>query len=96
VLGGGKPRHLDPYFRDQVLSGPLTHARDGVQERDRLGVRATQGLKVGFTFGNTLFQKLDVSEDMGEQPGMMWTQTSLESGLQSRLLLPEAAFGQVC
>src|SRR5215471_4336830 len=33
--------------------------------------------------GNTLFQKLDVSKDMGEQPGMMWTQTSLESGLQS-------------
>src|SRR5215471_6667597 len=96
MLGGGKPRHLDPDFRAEILRRPLTDARDGVQEGDRLGVRATQSLKVGFTCGNTLCQKIDVREDMGEQPGMMRTQTSLESGLQSRLLLPEAAFGQVC
>jgi hypothetical protein len=41
MLRGRKLRHIDPYFRDQVLGGPLTHARDGVQEGDRLGVRAT-------------------------------------------------------
>jgi len=40
MLGGGKPRHIDPNFRDEILRRPLADARDRVQQRDDLGERA--------------------------------------------------------
>ena len=70
MLGRGKPRHLDADFRDQGLSRPLTHARDRVEERDDLSERAAQYLKLGFALRTTLFEKLNVRQDVREQLGM--------------------------
>jgi hypothetical protein len=60
VLGGGKPRHLDANFRDEILGRPLADARDRVEERDCLGVRVTQGLNLDFTLRNALFEELNM------------------------------------
>jgi hypothetical protein len=94
MLGRGKPRHVDPDFRDQVLGRPLTDARDRVQERDDLGKRAAQGLKLGFTLRNTLFEELKMGQDVREQLGMVRPKASQQSGLKVWLLLPQAAFRQ--
>jgi hypothetical protein len=92
MLGGGQPRHLDANFRDAILRRPLTDPRDGVQERDDLRERATQRLDLDFTLGDTLFEELNVRQDVREQLGMVGPETPEESGLEVLLLFPEAAF----
>jgi hypothetical protein len=95
MLGRGKPRHVDADFRDQVLGRPLTDARDRVEERDDLGERAAQHLDLGFTRGDTLFEKLDMGQDVREQRRLVGPQAPQQSGLEVWLLLPQAAFRQV-
>ena len=95
MLGRGKPRHLDADFRDQGLSRPLTHARDRVEERDDLSERAAQYLKLGFALRTTLFEKLNVRQDVREQLGMVGPKAPEQSGLEVWLLLPQTAFRQV-
>src|SRR5262249_34912935 len=41
MLGGGKPRHIDPNFCDKILGRPLADARDRVQERNDLSEGTT-------------------------------------------------------
>ena len=95
VLGRGKPRHIDADFRDQVLGRPLTDARDRVEERNDLGERTAQRLKLGFTLGDTLFEELNIREDVREQLSMVGPEAPAESCLEVRLLLPEAAFREL-
>ena len=94
MLGRGKPRHLDANFRDEILRRPLTDPRDRVQERDDLSERATQRLDLGFTRSNTLFEELNMGQDVGEQLRMVGPEAPLQSGLEVLLLLPQAAFRQ--
>src|SRR5215471_18321591 len=95
MLRGGKPGHLDPNFCDEILGCPLTDAGNRVQEGDDLRKRTAQRLNLGFTLRNTLFEELDVRQDVREQLGMVGSETPEESGLEVLLLFPEAAFRQV-
>ena len=90
VLGGRKPRHLDANFRDEILGRPLADTWNRVEERDGLGVRVTQGLNLDFTLCNTLFEELNMREDVREQLGMVGPEAPLQRGVEVGLLLPEA------
>jgi hypothetical protein len=90
MLGGGKPRHLDANFCDEILSRTLTDTRDCIQERDDLRERATQHLNLGFTLRNTLFKELNMGQDVREQLGMVGPEAPLQSGVEVLPLLPQA------
>ena len=95
MLGGGKPRHLDANFCDEILGCPPTDAGNRVQECHDLRERTAQRLNLGFTLSNTLFEELNVRQDVREQLGMVGPEAPLQSGLEVLLLLPQAAFRQL-
>ena len=95
MLGRGKPRHLDANFRDEVLGRPLTDTGNRVQEWDDLRERTAQRLNLGFTLGNTLFEELNMRQDVRKQLGMVGPEAPLQSGVEVWLLFPEAAFRQL-
>ena len=72
MLGRGKPRHIDPGFHDEILGRPLTDAWNRVQECDDLRERTAPRLKLGFTRGDTLFEELNMRQDVREQLGKMF------------------------
>ena len=95
MLGGGKPRHIDADFRDEILSGPLTNPWYGVQEGEELCERTAQRLNLGFTLSNTFFETLNVRQNVGEQLGMVGSEAPQQSGVEVWLLLPQAAFREL-
>src|SRR4030095_13678771 len=95
MLGRGKPRHLDANFRDEILGRPLTDTWNRVQECDDLRERTAQPLNLGFTRGDTLFEELNMRQDVREQLGMVGPEAPLQSGLEVWLLFPQAAFREL-
>ena len=90
MLGGGKPRHLDANFCNEILGCPLTDAGNRVQECNDLRERTAQRLNLGFTCGNTFFQEVNVRQDVREQLRMVGPEAPLQRGVEVLLLLPQA------